>query len=722
MNINPIKVIIIYSLLSSFCYQPVSCYSNDTKVNKDPSSQKIAIMTYVSDNEQERSVKALIKSVRELSGDYRNCNIYVILGDPENFPCDSLKEENVELLPLEMDKSFLDYPLAVKAFAAAQVEKIVRDDTETLMWFDPGVIVLNSLDALDLEDNFNVAVRPVSLSNNISIPPGVEPNDYWAPIYKETGIDYKNLTTLETVVDEIKIQPYYNCEVYSINPKLGICSEWAKILTKLLKDENYQKSSCTTFLRKLFLHQAVFSGVITSKVKQEKIKSLPITSGYPFNQHERLSAQKQIASLNELSVVIFDNAWIRIPTWMNKIQINEPLKQWLFDTYLDYLKLTDNLYRIDGSCNSYLITTEDGSVLIDPAGASIAPEYFKKVLEKYPLKAILLTHAHQDHWDNMKLWQTDKNIPIIAQREFLKYNEYWKQLSPFFARRGAIWSRKSLPDTSEVPIFNPVIPSITFADEYTYELGGYHFKMVHTPGETPDHTTIWIPELSAVFVGDNYYEYFINNATLRGTLTRPILGYINALNLALSYEPEYFLSGHGSPVVSKHIVKETVTNLHDALQYIFDETIKGINEGKDVYTLMQEIKVQEKYQISPYFGKVEWTVHGIYQEYIGWFDENPSSMYELPVSSIYSDLVEIAGVDVINSRAEKLLNEKEYVKVLYLTDVVLKSDPNNKTTNEFRLKALESLKSGTRNYIERIWLDYGIRTVKENIDKTIITE
>ena len=149
------------------------------------------------------------------------------------------------------------------------------------------------MDALNLENNFDAAIRPVSLSNNISIPPGVEPNDYWAPIYKETGIDYKNLPILETIVDEVKIQPYYNCEVYSINPKLGICSEWARILTKLLKDENFQKSTCTTFLRRLFLHQAVLSGVITSKIKQEKIKSLPITSGYPFNQHERLSAQNR---------------------------------------------------------------------------------------------------------------------------------------------------------------------------------------------------------------------------------------------------------------------------------------------------------------------------------------------------------------------------------------------------------------------------------------------
>ncbi|MBN2601400.1 MAG: MBL fold metallo-hydrolase, partial [Candidatus Marinimicrobia bacterium] len=572
--------------------------------------KKFAIVTYVSDNEQEKSVKALIKSVRELTGNYRDCEIYVVLGDPDNFPGAALKGKNVKLLPLKMNKAFLEYPLAFKAFAAAQVERIVKTQTESLVWLDPGVIVLNSPDALMLDKNTDVAVRPVTLSNTISISPGERPNAYWAPIYRKTGLNYKELPVLTTIVDDVPIQPYYNCEVYSVNPKLGICEEWAGILTDLLNDEEYQSTACTTFLNKLFLHQAVLSGVITSKVPQGRIKPLPISSGYPFNQHERLAPEKQIASLNELSVVIFDYAWAMIPNWMNTIPTNEPLRQWLFDTYLDYLKLGDHLYRMEGSCNSYLITTKKGSVLIDPAGASAAPEYFKSILENCPLKAILLTHAHRDHWDNMEIWQTDPPVPIIAQREFITYNEYWGRLAPFFARRSAIWGRKPLPDSSEIQAFNPVVPTITFADEYTYKLGGFHFEMVHTPGETPDHATIWIPELSAVFVGDNYYEYFINNATLRGTLTRPVLGYIRALDLALSYKPEYFLMGHGSALVSKNSINETVGNFRNALQYIYDETIGGINDGKDVYTLMQEIILPDTYKIRPYFGSVKWTVRG----------------------------------------------------------------------------------------------------------------
>ncbi|MFH1197117.1 MAG: alkyl sulfatase dimerization domain-containing protein [bacterium] len=678
------------------------------------SGGNIAVVTYVSDNEQERSVKALIKSIRELSGSYSACNIYVVLGDPENFPCTSINEKDVELLPIEMDKSFMDYPLAIKAFVAAQVEKIVKDKVESLVWFDPGVVVLNSFDALDLKNKYDAALRPVTLSNNISISPGKEPDDYWEPIYKMCGIDYQNLPVIKTIVDDVEIQPYYNCEVFSINPKLGICEEWARNLTVLLKDEKYQKNVCSTFLRKLFLHQAVLSGVISSKINPERIKSLPITSGYPFNQHDRLPDDKKVSSLNECSVVIFDYAWDRIPTWMNQIKIDDPLQQWLFDTYLDYLKLTNNLYRIEGSCNSYLVTTDEGSVLIDPAGASVEPAFFKKVIEEYPLKAILLTHAHQDHSDDIAIWRNGMDIPVIAQREFKTYFKYQSDFAGFFSRRNAIWAGKPIPVEPTIKSNSSTEPTIFFADDYEFKFGGFTFNMIHTPGETPDHTTIWIPKLSSVLVGDNYYEYFINNSTFRGTMIRPILGYISALDTALSFNPKYFLPGHGSPIVGAKVINETVGNFRDALQYIYDETIKGINEGKDVYTLMKEIKLPDNYNIGQYYGKTEWTIRGIYQEYVGWFDENPATMYSEPVSSIYNDITELAGVEALNKRAEKLLNEKEYVKVLHLTEIILNSTPADKTANEIRKKALEALKTGTRNYIERIWLDYGIRKIKES--------
>lgn len=676
------------------------------------SSDDLAIMTYVSSREQERSVKGMVKSIRDNAGEYSDCRIYIVMANPDEITGRSLVGEKVEIITLEIDRGVLDYPLAVKAFAASGVEELVKQKHKTLVWFDPGVIVLNSLEALDLKGESDVAFRPVSLVNNIGIVPGTEPNDYWNPIYRANKLNYRTVQIIETVVDGVKIQPYFNCEIYSINPALGICREWAAQLSEFLKDENYQMNVCTTPHRRLFLHQAVLSGIVASRVKVNRIKEIPITASYPFTQHDQLAECKKVSSLNILSAVIFDYAWSRIPTWMNKIAINEPLRSWLFDTYLEYLQLTENLYRIEGSCNSYLVTTKEGSVLVDPAGASIAPEFFKKVLEKHPLKAIMLTHAHQDHSDDISLWPEGKDIPVIVQREYPKYFGYITEFAPFFARKGAIWSRKPVPSEVEIKPDSRNHPSVLFADNYTYELGGIHFNLIHTPGETPDHTTIWIPELSVVLVGDNYYEYFINNSTFRGTMIRPIKGYIHSLDTALSFKPELFLMGHGTPLEMNKTIENKVGKFRDGLKFIYNETVKGINEGKDVYTLMQTIKVPREYGFAEYFGKVEWTIRGIYQEYVGWFDENPATMYPVPASSIYTDLAMMAGTDKLLAKAREYLSMKEYVRVLHITDIILAQEPSCKPALELRLMALETLRASTQNYVEQIWLDYAVKACR----------
>jgi len=116
-----------------------------------------------------------------------------------------------------------------------------------------------------------------------------------------------------------EIQPYYNCEVYSVNPRLRICREWSMQLSDLLRNDIYQKTYCSTFLRQLLLHQAVLSAVVTSKVQKTRMKLIPLTSSYPFNQHGKLPSDRKITYLNELKIILFDFAWAKIPLWENMI-------------------------------------------------------------------------------------------------------------------------------------------------------------------------------------------------------------------------------------------------------------------------------------------------------------------------------------------------------------------------------------------------------------------
>jgi glyoxylase-like metal-dependent hydrolase (beta-lactamase superfamily II) len=676
-----------------------------------------AFVTYASDYEQERKVKILIKSIRELGGKYSECPIYVVLGDTANYPCSSIKTKGVILLPVNIEPAAIDYPLAIKAYAAAQVEKIVSKDINTLAWFDPETIVLGEIDDLDLTNSSSCAIRPVFLVNSIGQKPDEPINNYWLPILSNAGLNPNDLFEVETILDDKKIRSYFNCEIFSVDPRLGILQQWAKDLTSLIKNSEYQQNVCKGFLQKLFLHQAVLSAVMVKNVPREKMHWLPLSCGYPLHLQERISNEKKTGLMNNLSCAILEDLWNKNYNWMKLIEVKEPLKTWMINSYLDFMKVTNNIYRIEGSCNSYLVTTQKGSVIIDPSGASQAPQWFEKIIEKYPLRAILLTHGHNDHRDSIGMWKRNSNIPVIAQREIIEFINYQNRLSGFFARRNAIWQRKPIPDNLSQIKPCPIEPILCFDETYNYKLGGLQFEMIHTGGETPDHSLIHIPELKVIIIGDNYYSSFPNLYTLRGTKPRWALDYIKALDTAVKLNPEILLDGHDSPLAGNNIIKNKLTHYSDAIKYIHYETVKGINAGRSVYDLMQEIKLPAEYDdIGQFYGRVSWSVRGIYDSYIGFFDEDPLSMYEKPISDVYPDLIHLSGgSEAVMKCAKEYLAQGDYFRALGLSGIILNSEPNNKIALEIKLNALKSLRLKSRNYIENIWLDFGTKCTEEKL-------
>jgi alkyl sulfatase BDS1-like metallo-beta-lactamase superfamily hydrolase len=254
-------------------------------------------------------------------------------------------------------------------------------------------------------------------------------------------------------------------------------------------------------------------------------------------------------------------------------------------------------------------------------------------------------------------------------------------------------------------------------------LGGVEFDLFSTPGETPDHLTVWIPAYKAAFIGDNYDGAgipepmsFPNLYAIRGTKPRWALDWIHSIDKVLSLKPEVVLNGHGDPIFGNEEITRRLTRYRDAVQYVHDEVVKGMNSGKDVFTLMQEIKLPAKFNLSESFGKVSWSVRGIYDGYAGWFDTNPASMYEVPPSSVYPDLVKLAGgPEAIVRLAIKKLETGKPVETLHLTDVALAYDPKNSGALGARLKALEYLEQHCENFVEDGWLLHGITTTKEKL-------
>jgi alkyl sulfatase BDS1-like metallo-beta-lactamase superfamily hydrolase len=390
------------------------------------------------------------------------------------------------------------------------------------------------------------------------------------------------------------------------------------------------------------------------------------------------------------------------------------------------VKISDNVFMASTTGNVYLVTTPEGNVVIDTAIASQSAEA-KKLLEAEnhgPVKCIILTHGHVDHIGGISLWK-EAGTQIIAQRNYFEFVNYVTRLEGFFAPRNAAAFGRP-PEQTGPWAGNygaKVDPNVFFDEHYEFTLGGIKFELFSTPGETPDHLTVWIPAYKMAFIGDNYSgigipepNSFPNLYAIRGTKPRWALDWARSLDKVLELKPEIVLNGHGEPITGNPEISRRLGRYRGAILYVHDETVKGMNAGKDVFTLMQEIKLPASYDLSEVFGKVSWSVRGIYDGYSGWFDMNPSTMYALPPSSVYPDVVKLAGgpAPLVKLAMERVAAGKP-VEALHLTDVVLAADPDNSGALNARLKALNYLRERCENFVEAGWLEYGIAKAKEKL-------
>jgi alkyl sulfatase BDS1-like metallo-beta-lactamase superfamily hydrolase len=383
------------------------------------------------------------------------------------------------------------------------------------------------------------------------------------------------------------------------------------------------------------------------------------------------------------------------------------------------IKITDHIYQAVGFGNTFLVMTSEGNVIIDTSSANVAPLHVKllKARSAAPVKYIILTHGHGDHTGGIALWK-EPDTQVIAQKNYVEFIHYQARLNGFYAVRNAAQFAMPTRPTPPWPGNDggKIDATILFDDKYEFTLGGVKFEVYSTPGETPDHLSVWIPEWKVAFTGDNYYGSFPNIYTLRGTQQRPALDYVHSLDKVMTWKPELVLPSHGTAIRGNDEITRRLTRYRDAILYVHDAVVKGMNAGKDVYTLMREIKLPAELDIGESYGKISWSVRGIYDGYAGWFDLNPAEMYETPASGVYGDLVKLAGgPDVVVKLATLRLSEGKPAEALRLTDAALAADPKNRAALEARLKTLEQLVRECKNSNERGWLDYSITETKKKM-------
>lgn len=376
-------------------------------------------------------------------------------------------------------------------------------------------------------------------------------------------------------------------------------------------------------------------------------------------------------------------------------------------------KITDDIYYASGFAlgGVQMVITDDGLVIIDTteskdAAREILAE-FRRITDK-PIRYIIYTHGHVDHVYGSSVFM-EQGTEVIATEDavaFLKKD--FVELAEFHSRSRKNQSGNMAKEyMRELPFKSPVRlparakgndfvwPTITFDQEYSFVLGGKRFEIYHTLGETPDHLMVWLPDEKALFCGDLYYASFPNLSTPM-LEPRPVRGWYESLDRMIALNAEFLIPGHTAAIIGADKVSEILANHSEAVRSVYEQTIQCINDGKSVDEAVQAVRLParlaQRERLQEVYGRVDWSVRGIYQGETGWYDGRGTTLNPLPPAFRARELVTLAGgADKILARAIELQESREDQLVCELCDVVLEANSNDGLAHIIKANSLEYL-------------------------------
>ncbi|MFJ8559519.1 MBL fold metallo-hydrolase [Streptomyces microflavus] len=147
---------------------------------------------------------------------------------------------------------------------------------------------------------------------------------------------------------------------------------------------------------------------------------------------------------------------------------------------IDHL-VTSGTFALDGGewdvdNNVWIVGDDTVAIVIDAAHDAAAIE---AALGGRTLRAIVCTHAHNDHIDAAPALAEATGAPILLHPDDL---ELWGQTHPDRA------------------------PDAELTDGQELEVAGTTLKVLHTPGHAPGGICLYAPELATVFTGDTLFQ------------------------------------------------------------------------------------------------------------------------------------------------------------------------------------------------------------------------
>ena len=314
------------------------------------------------------------------------------------------------------------------------------------------------------------------------------------------------------------------------------------------------------------------------------------------------------------------------------------------DTQLNHIyglfEVTDGIYQVRGydMSNITFIKGDTGWIVVDPLMsvecAQAALALVEENLGTFPVKAVIYSHSHVDHFGGVKGIVSEEevqagNVQVIAPTEM----NFWIE------SKNALWMAENCTGT----LHN------------LYTLRG-----------------------AQVRDGNAWAEYIMESLALYGD------------------KADVVFQSHNWPHWGNDTIQEYMTNTAAVYKFINDQTLLYINEGYTETEIANMIQLPEELEkvwyTRQYYGTVSHNSKAVYEKYMGWYDANPVHLAELTPSDYAQKLVEYFGdTDAVLEKAKEDFEKGEYQWVAQITNTLVYADPENMDARYLCADALEQL-------------------------------
>ena len=412
-------------------------------------------------------------------------------------------------------------------------------------------------------------------------------------------------------------------------------------------------------------------------------------------------------------------------------------------------EVTPGIYQLRGFDLSVMTVVEGdtGVIVIDPLisaeTAAAAFALYRAHRGDRPVKAMIYTHSHVDHFGGVKGVITDDQVAsgevlVIAPEGFLHHAVAENVFAgPAMLRRAGYMYGAALPcgpraqigsglgqttSTGTVSVIAPTV-DITHTGQ-TLTVDGVEMVFQMTPGtEAPAEMNFYFPAHRALCTAENTSHTLHNILTLRGAPVRDPHAWAHYLTETIGLwgdQLDLVFASHHWPTWGRERAVGFLAMQRDMYLYIHDQTLRLLNQGYtgDEIAEMLEMppELANQWHTHGYYGSVSHNVKAVYQRYMGWYDGNPANLWpHPPEEAAVRYVAAMGGREPALAVAQGAFDDGDYRWCAEVCKHLVFSGDTDAAARDLLADALEQLGYGAENGTWRNEFLAGANELREGV-------